>query len=258
MGSTSRKISIAVFIIMAVGSALALAQEPVPAEPAQDQRTAESGPSRTQLIFQVEGFSFNGQTGFMSTDEAVPGFTMTRYKAVIPVGGSILIRRLLTPSGAASFVFGVRYIPMSLELHEAGDVFGTLAVAPLLFCAGIEFAIANSPNGNGNYAFIEAAGGPAKISFTNGPVLEPLGAPYGVRYSVAVRNATLLEANAGVRTIIYPLVLTLGVGYFSIPGGVKTTWSASGPGGTLRLDELDRFNADGVKIFAAFGFKFGL
>jgi hypothetical protein len=258
MGSTSRKISIAAFILMAVGGAWASAKQPAPTGPAPDQNPAESGPSRTQLIFQAEGFYYNGQTGLMSTDEAVPGFTMTRYKSVIPIGGSILIRRLLTPSGAASFVFGVRYIPMSLELREAGNVFGTLEVAPLLLCAGIEFAIANSPNGNGNYAFIEAAGGPAKVSFTNGPFLETLGAPYGVRYSVAVRNATMFEANAGMRTIIYPLVLTLGVGYFSIPGGVKTTWSASGPGGTLRLDELDRFNVNGVKIFAAFGFKFGL
>ena len=44
-------------------------------------------PRRTQIIFQVEGFYHNGESGLMGTDEVIPGFPKTYFEEVIPIGG---------------------------------------------------------------------------------------------------------------------------------------------------------------------------
>jgi hypothetical protein len=221
-------------------------------------RTAPKPPRRTQLVLQAEGFYFNGESGLMSTDEVIAGFPKTFYKAVWPLGAGALIRRVLSPAGGAAFILGARYIPMSLELEELGEVFGTLDLKPWVVYAGLEFAIASSPNGNGNFVTLEAGGGPVSAAFTNGPALEALGEPYGINYAVAVKNGTFLEAIVGVRTIVSPIVISLGLGYFHVPGGVKTTWSASGSGGSLVIEDLDHLVVTGVMISAGLGLKFGL
>jgi hypothetical protein len=51
----------------------------------------------------------------------------------------------------------------------------------------------------------------------------------------------------------HPVTPTIFGGYLHVPGGVKTAWTASVPGGALRLDELDRLTISLIKLGISLG-----
>jgi hypothetical protein len=51
----------------------------------------------------------------------------------------------------------------------------------------------------------------------------------------------------------HPVTPTILGGYLHVPGGIKTAWTASGPGGAPRLDELDQLTISSIKLGVSLG-----
>lgn len=222
----------------------------------QNKPTLDPGRTRTELAAFAEWYYFSGGSG-LSSDEVIPGFTFTRYKEVYPWAGGVALRRT-GASAPAGVSIGLRYAPMSLDLEEGDAVFGNLKLQPIL--ADLRLDIGFSPggmappsNGNGARAFLGIGAGWTSAAFTTGPFLADLESSTGVGYAVEAKGGFILEGDAGVMILLHPVTLTVFGGYIHVPGGIKTTWTASGPGGALILDDLDRLTVSSVKIGVSLG-----
>lgn len=223
---------------------------------AQDAPARDPGRARTELVAFAEWYYFSGGSG-LSSDEVIPGFTFTRYKEVYPWAGGVALRRT-GASAPAGVSIGLRYAPMSLDLKEGDAVFGNLKLQPILADLRIDVGftpggMAPSSNGNGARAFFGVGAGWTSASFTTGPFLAELESSSGVRYGVEAKGGFVLEGDAGMMILLHPVTLTVFGGYIHVPGGIKTAWTASGPGGALVLDDLDRLTVSSVKIGVSLG-----
>lgn len=222
----------------------------------QDKPALDSGRARTELVAFAEWCYFSGGSG-LTYDEVIPGFSFTRFNDVYPWAGGISVRRTgaKAPIGIS---LGLRFAPVTLQLKELDAVFGTLKLTPVLADLRLDFGfrpagVVQADNGNGARAFVGVGAGWTGASFANGSFLDGLEADTGVGYSVEAKGSFILEGDAGVAILLHPVTLTIFGGYLHVPGGIKTAWTASGPGGVLRLDELDRLTISSIKLGISLG-----
>lgn len=195
-----------------------------------------SATASAQVNVSVSG----GYAGSM-TEEGIKGFSETEFS-----------KNARTYGGGGGFRFrsGItieaRVEQLRLELTETGDVFGTLELRPITVSVGTQ----SLPAGNHGLAFHgQLGGGIARTKFVTGPWISELEEYYYslLQVEVTTKNAFVFTAGGGLDYFVTRnFALTSD---FRIVGtNVGTSWSVSGPGVSLPIEDADTFYASTVQV----------
>lgn len=217
--------------------------------------TNTSFSTRSEFILQAEGFYFNS-SGLFGSEEIIPGYPKTSFDAQFHLGGALFFRRSFQHGRPWAISLGIKHTPIAMDLVELGSIFGTLRLKPWQFNVRIESAAGFSPNGNGYFYYLELGCGYTSTAFSNGPFLESLTKATGILYNVSTKSNVLYELAVGGMAYIYPFILTTSIGYLGFPGDIKCTWTASSPGGSIPIEQINRFRASGLKFTFGIGISF--
>jgi hypothetical protein len=183
--------------------------------------------------------AFGGWAWSMA-DEAVAQFPHTEFESAGAYGGSIMYR---FPSGFALELVFEKY---EMDLVEFDEKFGTLQMTPVVLL----FKAQGMPaDGAGISGHAEAGLGINFTSFDKGPFVTDLEETYGVRYTIDTDDSFVFELGAGL-DYFFTKHFSLLFDFRFFLGNVDTTWTVSGPGGTLPLGEIDEFKASNFQFLA--------
>lgn len=173
-----------------------------------------------------------GGWGGSLTDEAIDGFPDTKFKNSGVYGGSIMYR---FPSGFALELCVERF---SMDLEELGEDFGTLNITPVILLLKVQ---GMPQNGTGFTGHADIGGGINFTSFDRGSFITDVEKTLGVQYTIDTDNSFVFEIGAGM-DYFFTKNLSMSLDSRLLGGDVGTSWEVSGPGGTLMIEDIDRFH----------------
>jgi len=147
---------------------------------------------------------------------------------------------------ANGFALELLVVRHSMELTENSETFGKLQLTPIVFL----FKGQSVPlKGSGVGWHGDIGGGIALSSFEKGAFITNLERTYDVNIKVDTENGVVVVMGGGVDFFFTKNIsLSLDLKYFMCYVG--TTWKASGPGGTVNFDTIDKFDASNIQLLA--------
>ena len=187
-------------------------------------------------VFTAHNFSQRNEL----SGEALEGFPHTEFESTSAYGGSIMYR---FPSGFALELLVEKY---GMDLTEFGDNFGTLHMQPVLLL----FKAQRMPsNGTGGSGHAEVGLGINFTSFDKGPFITNAENTYGVQYTIDTDDSFVFELGAGL-DYFFTSHFSFAFDFRLFLGNVGTTWTVSGPGGTLPVEDVSKFLTNNVQLLA--------
>ncbi len=172
--------------------------------------------------------------------EAVKGYSQTEFGSGPVYGGSLMYR---FANGFALELLAVRH---TMELTENSDSFGKLQLTPVVLLFKGQSV---PPKGSGIGWHWDIGGGVALSSFEKGSFITNLERTYGVNITVDTKNGyAVVMGGGGDIFFTKNISLAIDLKYFMCYMG--TTWKASGSGGTVNFDTIDRFDASNIQLLA--------
>jgi hypothetical protein len=163
--------------------------------------------------------------------EAIKGFSESEWRSSSLVGANIMYR---WSNGLALEVLAQRY---KFGLEEGNNKFGTLEVTPIMLLIKYQ----GLPNSNTGFAgHGDLGGGIGFGSFAKGGFITNLEQASGVTFDVKTSPSFVFNIGGGP-DYFFTRWLSMNADARLLLGNMGTTWSASGPGGTGQLGDVDSF-----------------
>jgi Outer membrane protein beta-barrel domain len=173
----------------------------------------------------------HGGWAWSIADEAVSGFPDTEFRNAPVYGGSLLYR---FPGG---LTLGVSVEHLKMDLKEFGDNFGKIKMTPVMFnilYQGVPYG-GRGLTGHGGIGL-----GVNFNSFDKGSFITDLERANAVNFSIDTDEGFVFSVGGGMDYFFAKNVSMNLDGRFLF-GTIDTSWRVSGPGGSARVTDIDRF-----------------